>query len=132
MWSRFTTMRPCDLQTIYEQSPWSLDRRSTAPIRGLSGPSSMPLATTPSLVRAEHYRPFAAWLPGRGATLDQHAWIRLEPVATEALMAMSFDAPHVVPVDPVFLGANILAEFRPLFANRAIRSNVTLAIQPGL
>ena len=106
--------------------------RHTAPIRGVSGPSSMPLDMTPSIVQAERYRPFAAWLPGQGATLDQNAWVRLEPVSTEALMAMAFDAPPVVPVDPVLVGANILAGFRPLFANRAIRSSVTLAIQPQL
>ncbi|MEM9378897.1 MAG: cytochrome c peroxidase [Planctomycetota bacterium] len=108
------------------------DGRRTAPIRGISGPASTPLYETPSLVQAEPYRPFAPWLPGRAATIDLRSWVRLESVPTEDLMEMAFEAPSVVPVDPVLLGASVLAEFRPLFAQRAIRSSVTLAIQPSL
>ncbi len=108
------------------------ERRHEAAMRGISGPDRTPLLRTPSLIRAKVYRPFHAWLPARVDTLDPRGWVRLGSVPTADLMAMRFEAPPVVPVDPVFIGTTVLAEFAPLFAEPSMRTSVTIAVEVTL
>ncbi len=106
--------------------------RTTAAVRGLSGPSEMALRETPSLIQAQEHHAFAAWLPAEVELLQHRPFVRVAPVDTNELMAMDFSVPPLIPVQPALIGATVPASFRPLFANQSMRASITVTITATL
>lgn len=105
--------------------------RYVPPVRGLSGPGGVALASTAVVLEARADDAFAAFLPAHSQLLRDSRTRRRAVLAlpTDALAKLEITLPSVVPDVPALVGEGFLADLHTLEADVRQRGTLVVAVE---